>query len=688
MSVSRLSSLPRTTFRGIKDTTVTNLTLPVENLPMRLPLFQSFAPWGEYNKGNYVDSAGLTLLYGNDVIDPLSPFFTHQSQFLKSHFTASGKALFVRLPAPGAAQASFRLALDVVSDLIPLYTRNSDGSIKLDAQGAKIPTGETTTGFRVQWRWKEVTKNQAGESTFGAMAVAEGLLVSSVAGAISHETPLWDGMARFDGLKGKNIGVRLIAPTLLSSDPADEDLQETLGAYLYRIQFVNRATSASTATLQRTLQSAAYLDFSFKKGTIDLATSTEYYGGKVIQKNYEANNPASFSGWGPCEKFAFYDVNIQALLTQFATVEGAFTGETFADVNLFNILTGVDINGNPYQTFVIEGPAEGGVLLGELSNLWMIGGADGTLGDASYNQVVDTLLTDLTASDVPYKDIARMPYDSVWDTGYPVATKLKFSAFHDSRPDVFVHLCCQDVNSPLNTPSQDSSIAVTLRSHFRALQESSEFGTKALRVCVFGQAGYLIDDDYDKLVPFLEYLLILGTQYMGAEGGEMKNEFSFGRGEQNVITRYRDHNVVTRDEEVRQVDWDNGMNYSEYFDMSRLFWAGLQSIYEEQTSILHAYINVCIACNLTRIGHITWREMSGDSQLTDDQFLDAVNTKVTTRTAGKYDNRVDITPDAYFDAFDTQANFSWHLNIEMAGDNARTVENLAIIAQQRRSEES
>lgn len=688
MSVSRLSSVPRTEFRGVKDETVTNLTLPVENLPIRLPLFQSFAPWGEYGNGRYVNDSGLSLLFGSGVTDPLSPFFTHQSQFIRSHFEASGKAIFVRLPAPGATQASFRLALDIVEDLIPLYERNTDGSLKLDAQGAKIPTGETATGHRAQWRWKPVGKTAQGESTFGAAAEAEGLLVSTVDGAVSKEIPIWDGLARFEGEKGNNIGMRLIAPTTKSQQPADEDLADTLGARLYRVQFVNRANKSSTATLQRTLRSQPFLDFSFKKGTIDLATSTEYYGGKVIKKNYEANNPQAFTGWGPCEKFAFYDTNIQALLTTLATAESDYTTEEFKDVNLFNFLTGTDINGNPYHTFVIEGPADGGILLGELSNLWMTGGADGDLGNDSFNAVMDTVLTDLSSNGVPYKDIARMPYDSVWDSGFPVATKLKFSAFHTARPDVYVHTCTQDVMKPLNTPAQDSSIAITLRSHFRAQQESSEFGTKALRFCVFGQAGYLIDDLYDGIVPFLEYILILGTEYMGAEGGEMKNEKSFGRGEQNTITRYRDHNVVTQEPEVRQVDWDNGMNYAEYFDMGRLFWAGIQSIYEEQTSILHAYINVCIACNLTRIGHITWREMSGDSQLTDEQFLDMVNDKVTARTAGKYDGRVDVTPDAYFDAFDTQSNFSWHLNIEMAGDNARTVENLAIIAQNRRSSET
>lgn len=686
MSVSTYSSLPRTVFRGMKDDSTVNLAMPVESLPIRLPLHMSFAPWGDYSKANYVNLAGLSLMYGADVVNPKSDFFTHQSQFIRSHYTAGGKNLFLRVKAPGAKQATFRLAIDYVADVIPQYVRNSDGSLKLDANGVKIDAGTTIPGFRWQWRWIEVTTAEDGTLEFGSASEREGKLVSSVDGGVSTLTPVLDGLARFDGSKGGNIGFRFMAPTLNSTDPADADLQESLGAYLYRLQVVERATVKSTAVVTRTLQGAGYLDFSFKKGTINLDTEQQYYGGKVIKPAYESNDPNSFTGYGPVEKFGFYDDNIQALLTKFAEREAEFTGQEIADVNLFNILTGVDVNGNPYHTVSIEGPTAGGLLFGELSNLYMLGGSDGDLSPTAYNTAVDELIGDLKNSVVPFKDIARQPYDSVWDSGFPLATKLKFVNFHTARPDVHVHVCTQDVGRKINTPAEDSSIAITLRSTFRSQQESAEFGTRPLRFFVGAQAGYLINDDYDGLVPFLEYVSILGARYMGAENGEMNSTYTFGRGEQTVVTRYRDHNVVTRDEEVRANDWNNGLNYTEYFDMSRLFYAGLQSIYEDQTSVFHAYLNVCIACNLTRIGHITWREMSGDSQLPDPVFLDMVRDKVIARTTGKYDGRVDITPTAYFTAQDDALGFPWHLDIAMAGDNIRTVENLAIIAQRRRDE--
>jgi hypothetical protein len=684
MPVSALSSLPRTNFRGIQDVSPVNVAMPVESLPIRLPLFMGFAPWGSYASAGYVNAAGLQLLYGSDVISPKSKFFTHQSQFLRSHFTAGGTALFLRLKAPNAKQATFRLALDLIADKVPLYERNGDNSLKLDQDGNKIATGETTDGFRAQWRWVPVTAGTDGSLTFGSADVSVGTLVSTVDGTNSELIPILDGLARWEGARGNNIGFRLHAPTVSSTDPADEDLQNELGAFLYRLQVVERANASSSAQLKRTLQSESYVDFSFKQGTINLQTEKQYYAGKVIKPAYESTNPAAFTGYGPVDKLAVYDAHVLDTLTKLAARESEYTTEDIADPHQFNFLTGVDVAGNPYHTFVVEGPSAGGLLFGELSNLYMVGGADGDITPASYNTVVDEVLSNLDGSDVPFKDIARMPYDSVWDSGFPLDTKKKFANFHNIRPDVVVHACTQDVGRALNTPSEDSSIAISLRSHFRAMQESQEFGTKALRFMVVGQAGYLIEDDYDGLVPFLEFLMILATRYMGAANGEMDSTYAFGRGEQNVVTRYRDHNVVTRDPEVRNNDWNNGLNYTEYFDMSRLFWAGLQSIYEDHTSVLHGYINVCIACNLTRIGHITWRELSGDSQLTDDQFLDEVTARVTTRTSGKYDNRVDITPRAYFTDQDEALGFPWHLDIGMAGDNIRTVENLAVIASRRR----
>lgn len=704
-TVSVNSSLPRVNFRGIKDESAVNLTTPVERLPIRLPLFFSFAPWGEVGKARYVDAALLQKFYGSEVTNPMSKFWTHQSQFVRSTAQAGGKFLFLRLLPTGAEQASFRLQLDVLKSQIPLYERNLDGTYALDGSGNRVPTGETIEGRRIQWRivaiptieadpnaylngFDEVGQVVDRVSTYGQGVKTVGRMADPNTGETSTLIPVMDGLARFYGEKGRLFGFRLSAPTVRSVDPIDPDRLDSLGTFLYRFQAVTRPSVSSSAVIRRTLSSDAYVEFSLKRGSVDVARNVDYYAPNCVPQAYESKDLSKFVDFSPIEKIHVYDEYLDELLEELAAAETAFTGETIGDKHQINLLTGSDVNGIPYHTFVVEGPAMGGLAFNESASHFMIGGADGRMGVDAYNQYVSDMLDSLSDSPVPFGDIARMPYDSVWDSGFPVDVKMKFANFHNIRPDVIPHVSTQDVTEALNTRSKDSSIAVSLRSHFRSMQESSEFGTKATRFFVMANAGYLIDDLNQNLVPFLEDLCVRGVEYMGAESGEMNSAKAFGRGEQNVIIRYRDHNAGNGQLGDKDLDWQNGMNFAEWYDMSRLFWPSLQSIHEDHTSILHSYLNVCIAVNLTRIGHIVWRELAGDDRLTDGEFLDEVEKKVTAKTTGKYDNRVIVTPNAYFTQADEARGFSWHLDIEMQGDNIRGVENLTIIAQRRRNEEA
>ena len=686
MSISPNSSLPRVIVRGTKDGSAVSIATPSEALPIRIPLFMVPTPWGEENRARYTTGNTLDPLYGADTIEPLSPFFTHQSQFLRSHLSAGGKALVLSLRAKDAKQANGRFVLDVVADDVPLYERNLDGSLKLDTNGARIPTGQKAPGFRGQWKFIAIPPGAGGVDGYGTGAKAAGSLVSAKDGKASDAYPVLDAAARFRGKRGSNIGMRLSAPTTQSSEALDESLVETLQARLFRIQMIERATETSSPTLVRTAASENYATFTFKKGVVDRSTRTQYSFAKAVIPKYESQKEEEFTGWGPLEKAFTYDANITELLTKLSAAEGAHTGEAFTDIHLFNFLSGTDVDGNPYHTFVLEGPAQGGVYLNEVTNHFLKGGSDGTLTTATYNTLVDELLTGLENSPVPFKSIARMPYDSVWDSGFPLETKIKFGKFHNIRPDVFIHCCTQDVTKKLNTAAEDSSIGVALRSAFRSMQESVEFGTKAMRFALVPNAGYLIEDDYDAIVPFLEELCIKGARYLSSDSGAMTSEFTFGRGEKTIITRYRNHNATYRDDSVRVNDWDNGLNLVSAFDMSRLAWLGLQSIYEDHTSVLHSYMNVQIVCNLTRIGHIVWRELAGDDQLEDDEFLAEVERRVTAKTSNpdRYDGRVDVNPNAYYTALDEALGTHYHLDIDMEGEGLRGVQSLAIIASRRR----
>lgn len=687
MTVSITSSLPRVRYRGIKDEGAGTPVLAAEQLPIRLPLFFSLAPWGDPQQAIYSDAATITKLNGVDVITPGSKFYTHQSVFINTQFEGAGACLFNRLQPDDAEEATIRFSVDMVKRKVPVYKRGDDGKLLLDANGAKQATGATVDGVALKWVLTQVTKDKNGETTFGVASQSTGALLDD-AGGNSTLYPVFDAKLRFAGSRGNNIGLRFIAPTVDSAEPADADLQSALGSFLYRFQAIERSATNATPQVISTLQSEQYIDFSFKEGVVDLDLGTEYFIEDILLESYESTDPESFTGYGPFSSIHVYQGNLTKVLEACAEAEGVASGEEVADPYLLNALTGSDVYGVPYHGIEVLSVADGGLLFTANSNHYGQGGSDGDLSAENFDLLVAEMLENFGEGLVPFADIARYPFDSVWDTGFSVSTKKLFANVLGVRPDVHVHVCTQDVSESLNSPAKESAVAALLRAHFRNYAESSEFGTKTVRVTLMGNAGKLIGSKYRKLVPFLEGLCFKGAQYMGAGNGYMNPRYSFSRAPGNVIGRYKEHNAVFKAEDARNADWKNGLNFAQSFDMKQLFWAGLQSIYEDHTSPLHSYVNVCIACNATRIGHIVWRRFSGDDQLDDGQFLQAVNEEVELLTAGRYDNRVDITPNAYFTAQDEALGFPWHLDIILGGQNIRTVETLAVIMQRRRQQET
>lgn len=682
-NVSIYSSMPRTVFRGIKDDSAVVISMPVSSLPIHLPLFLSLAPWGEENKARFVNASGINILYGSEVLNPKTPFFTHQSQFMRANFEGGASAMFLRLVPEEATQGSMRFGIDMVADKIPEYERNLDGSYKRDVSGNKIPTGNEVDGFRLQIRKTEIPVF-SGQLDFGLGAPSVGEMTSADTGDTSTFHPFFDGMARFRGGRATNLGIRLSAPTVASGEPANDAAASRMNTFIYRIQQVKRASPMSTPTVVQAWNGRNIVDFSFTPDAEDPATNVGYDINKTVVKAFEGDTPDTFSGWGHFERIHGYDNNLSAVLGSIAAAEELITGEPI-DPNTINFLTGVDVNGIPYHSFIIEGPDLGGLLISENTTHYFEGGSDGDVSNVKYNELMDAVLEGLDAFHVPLYDIAAYPFNGVWDSGFPLATKLKFTAFHNLRPDVIVHACTQDALERLNSPTEDSSIGVALRSSFRAQQESAEFGTKAMRFFCQMNAGKLVSSDYDGIVPFLEDTMKRVAQYAGAGSGEMNPAYSFGRGSQNVITRFKDHNVISRPPAARNVDWSNGITYAEMFDIGdRIFVAGYQSMYENQTSVCHSYLNVLILNNLTRIGHIVWRNWTGDSKLTPEEFAAAIEQNVLDLARDKYDSRAEIRPVCYYTKLAQDLGYLWDLDIEAGLENMRTVERLAVIARRRR----
>lgn len=686
-NISIYSSTPRTVFRGIRDDGAVNISMPVESTPIRFPLFMSFAPFGSYDEPMAVNGSSIALTHGGEVIDARSKFFTHQSLMARSHFSAAGSAIFLRLRAAGAALATARLGIDVVKDDLPVFERNADGSYRRNATGELIPTGDTVEGHRAQWRVIPIPVLD-DEMTFGKGRESVGSMVSAKDAEDSTFYPIMDVLGRWEGDDANNTGFRIYAPSTLDREALDSSLVDRLGARPYRLQIVRRAGPASSATSFQTLSGEKHLDFTFIDAIDDMAGTKEYNLERTFFKTYESEDPSRFSGYGPFSDLHIYKANVEKVLNMLVDAEVAYTSEEIDNIHTFNMLTGSDVSEIPYHTLKIEGPLDGGILLSENSSHFLMGGSDGDVSNKALNERWAEQLDGLANSHIPFDDIARMPYDIVVDSGFPLDVKLKFVNFHNLRPDVYPHICTQDVLQPLNSPSEDSSILLTLRSTFRSMIESPEFGTQATRFALFNCAGYFSDDDYTGIVPFMEYIINKGAAYMGAANGKMDTRYSFGRGENNIVTRYVRHNAGRKPLNARSNDWENGVNYPEFYDMKRLFYPGLQSIYANHTSPLHSYFNVQICCNQTRIGHVVWRELSGDDQVDDDVFLVEVQNRFQAKTHEVYDGRTVVTPRAYYTALDTDLGTHWHLDAENQFKNIKTTQVLTIIAQRARSEEN
>lgn len=685
-NISIYSSTPRTEFRGIKDGGAVSISMPVESTPIRFPFFASFAPFGDYKEAVAVNGSTIALTHGNETINARSKFFTHQSLMARSHFQGGGSAMFLRLKADGSKQASLRLGIDIVEDDIVQYERNPDGTYKRNVDGDLVVTGAAKDGFRAQFRVIEIP-TIGSEFDYGKGTSSEGTMTAIKDGGPSTFYPIMDLIGRWDGDLYNNIGFKLYAPNTKDREPLDSDVCDRIGARTYRLQAVQRANSNASAQTILTETGEPHLNFSFKPDTVDLQMGDKEYDlVRILKDAYESEDPTQFTGYGPFENVKVYQNNLTTVLEQLCLAEALETSETFDEIHQFNLLTGSDVDGVPYYTYTVEGPQSGGVLLTENTSHYLRGGADGDVSNTALNAKWDELLDGLETTQIPFDDIAKMPFDIVVDSGFPIETKLKFVNFHNMRPDVYPHICTQDVSMPLNSPSEDSSVTLTLRSHFRSMIESPEFGTKATRFAIFNCAGYFANDDYKGLVPFMEYIISKGANYMGATDGKMRSQSAFGRGEQNVVTRYVRHNAGQKPLQARNTDWANGVNYPEAYDMKRLFYPGLQSIYSDHTSPLHSYFNVQIACNVTRLGHVIWRELSGDDQLNDGVFLQEVNRRLAAKVHEAYDGRTIITPNAYYTALDTDLGTHWHLDAECQFRNIKTAQVLAIIAQRMRTE--
>ena len=677
-SVSMASSLPRTEVLGFKDVSGQGQPLEIVSLPIFVAWTPLHTSWGPTDTATLVSGDGFRTIYGADNFNSESKFMSHQAAMVEKVLQTGALVLAQRLKAEGAKTATLRIWADHVVDKVEQYARNPDGTFKR-TDGKPVVEGDSIDGSRVRFAVEEIddtAKVREASPMAGTMTNWDG--------KPSTMYPIIDIEARFDGEKGGNFGIRLSAPTTASATPVNAELVEEKGAYVYRLALMSRPSVASTGSPLMNLDGSPSLDFTLKSGVVDPKSGINYGYDKRVLKSFENNDPELFSGYGPLKTFHVYDKHLQTLLEALYATEKDF-GLIDAAVNpehAINLFGGVNVNNVPYYTIKIEGPSADGVLFGETSSQWLVGGSDGKVTPADYDMAVQTELNVFGSGTVPLADRASFPMSTFVDTGFTLATKRLMANIMSVRPDAYIIASTQDVLEPLNTPEEDSSIGAMLRNTFALVPESEFYNTGACRALVMKHAGIYLDSTYDGILPFtIDFAVKLAT-YMG---GDRMVAGSAPDGEKGrIVTRFVEHNAKFRPVKPRNTDWQAGISSAEPFDhRNQVFFPGIQTVYHDNTSVLKSFYPMAICCHLNRLGELAWRMFVGDSRKTAAEYVSDVDEFLDEQVKDKYDGRADITPRSYYTAADTQRSYSWHTDIEGLFDGIKTTEVLTVVAGRR-----
>jgi len=275
------------------------------------------------------------------------------------------------------------------------------------------------------------------------------------------------------------------------------------------------------------------------------------------------------------------------------------------------------------------------------------------------------------------------PQSVIYDTGFSLETKRKMLTPLGLRKDIAVVLGTQDVSQPQNTAEQESSTAIALRTEARLYPESEVYGTPVCRALVVGHSGHLVNSQYKSLLPLTIQLADMASRFMGAANGQWERDRGFDTAPYNQVSMFKDVNCTYKRQRVYDRDWDSGLVWVQNFDRRSLFFPAFQTVYDDATSVLNSAINMFIVVEIEKVAERTWRQLTGTSKLSREQFIERSNSLIEDATTERFDDRVIVVPRTYFTNYDEALGYSWSCDIELYLNNMMTVGTFTVVSRRR-----
>lgn len=634
--MSRHNSRPRKEDSGWNDKSGGNPAAASRRLPQHLPFIPILA-----ERGNSIPTplsgGDIMAKHGSDVLDLTSPYFSHSNLFLQGANELANIAMTKRFIPPTATKGGLGLALELVECERVQYERKPDGTYKLDADGALIPSENKLPGFKGRW----VRYDLVGG--LGQAVEKAGALVGDPT-KISTIYPLLEAELPSEGKYGDLNGIRFFGPTIKDRVGTDPEFIKNYGQFLYRLQFVEASDATSTPKPLSNTYGTTSVDFCLGLNVLDKSTQAVMsYDARI--PNYYLDGGSSWGKPMPMN-MELYDDNIAKVLDLLYASEQPHNASVTSPFEI-NFANGVDVNEVPYYTIHIAGPEESGLFLSDSTNIMASGSSDGDISVEVFDKMVGDYFTDLATNEShELRDRQRYPFRQLYDSGFVLETKYAMIDVMSVFPDVNVTTGPQAVNDTRNSLDVEYSVGLALATRYKMHPESTMYGTPAARGTCVIQSGFLPNSTYRKLVPQVYSLFMKRCAFGGAANGVLKGSKAYDLDTNNVVSELVNLNHVFVPETMRNQIWDAGLTYSQTEDQDSAFFPAIQTIYADKTSVLLSDIVMNICCYITSLQYPVWRKFTGNSKFTPSQIKTEAAKYFTELTKPSFfDNRVrvDIT---------------------------------------------
>ena len=668
---------------GVQDLSTAPYSRAPEELPQHLPKYLIYAQKGPLDEQLLVGNE-RNLMYGTETFTERSDYFNHQTLHSNGVNAKGNAAMYKRvLPTDAGPKPSVCVFLDVLPTKVDVYERNSDGSIKTAVSGDPIVVGQTD-GYRTKFVVKHFAT--AEEATaFGAANIVVGDQVDNAVGTQSQRYPIFELEHSFFGKNGNLAGLRLWAQTEENTSQMPTKLMAQYKAFPYSMAIVRKNETTGTASFVESVFGEQQLTVCFKPETIDPLTEVRLYFGERAVGSYESNVDGYARKYGEFGQVKVYQDNINTLLTMFQKAEAPFLTSSsdftanVEDMHLFNFVTGTDSTGSPYNSYIFTDDTNS-VRFSQSTNVYAAGGSDGTMSHELHAALVSEYMDRYANESDELNDLAYHVESHIYDSGFPLATKYDLINFISNRKDTFVALSPSEYGQRMLTNAEEYSVAAALQSRLALHPESSYFGTSVFRGLIMGCTGKIRNSNLVDRYPLTYELGRKSAAYMGAANGSWKNGSNFDGHPGSLVEDMYDISIKWVPDDVRNRNWDVGLNWVARYDRSSFYFPALKTVYDDDTSVLTSYITACAIIQLNKIAYKAHRKFSGTSGLTPAQFTKKVNDFIVEEVKGKFDGRFIITPRAYFTSLDEVRNYSWTLPIDIYAPGMQTVMTTYVVA--------